>query len=505
VLVSDAEHEAAANLDERQLAALERAHELLAFHKGGPNGGLSREGLADAVRAAMWHAGDPALVDSLAQEFGDDGGVTAQGLKDLLSRGRLRPEHRGRYWVAVSLAEAETLRRVLHIRRTRPVVSGCPSQGGDTEVALHLSQPAASVPMTDQATPTAVIGGNGCVALPVLAPLDASRGWRGEAGSGATPHEAAMALGCFRFFDCDMHFSLPALARLVRALQRASPHDREQFFLATISARRRMERKWQETPLAAVFSVEDEWLALKQRAQAAFVREALRARGVTSWEAFVAFDADNNARLSPSELYGALRWLRVPGLTAEDVVDFFELADRNRDGMIDYHEYMELFEDEEEEVVNGFDEGRKGLAGEPLAKVEPFGADELREIMVARRRRELDRQLVEQTRRAAQHAEADLRLYREELQASARRPGGSNPAIYLRPVHSAVLDEYSSGVVDRLQRLVIFSFVANRHPLRTQVIFSPAHNSSPQPGHLGLMMIAWPASHHCRYAGSVFQ
>ena len=79
-------------------------------------------------------------------------------------------------------------------------------------------------------------------------------------------------------------------------------------------------------------------MALKQRAQAAFVRAALRARGVTSWEAFVAFDADNNARLSPSELYGALRWLGVPGLTAEDVVDFFELADRNRDGMIDYHE-----------------------------------------------------------------------------------------------------------------------------------------------------------------------
>ena len=74
--------------------------------------------------------------------------------------------------------------------------------------------------------------------------------------------------------------------------------------------------------------------------QAAFVREALRSRGVTSWEAFVAVDADGNAQLAPSELYGFLRWLGVPDLTPDDVVDFFELADKSRDGMIDYHEYM---------------------------------------------------------------------------------------------------------------------------------------------------------------------
>jgi hypothetical protein len=34
----------------------------------------------------------------------------------------------------------------------------------------------------------------------------------------------------------------------------------------------------------------------------------------------------------------------VPELTAEDVVDFFELADHNRDGMIEYSEYMTVSE-----------------------------------------------------------------------------------------------------------------------------------------------------------------
>ncbi len=41
---------------------------------------------------------------------------------------------------------------------------------------------------------------------------------------------------------------------------------------------------------------------------------------------------------------------------------------------------------------------------EPLLKVEPFGADELRAIMVQRRRREIERQRKELARRAAQQA-----------------------------------------------------------------------------------------------------
>ena len=64
----------------------------------------------------------------------------------------------------------------------------------------------------------------------------------------------------------------------------------------------------------------------------------------------------------------------------------------------------------------GWAGGRAGVGGSAF-QVEPFGADELREVMVGRRRRELERQRLEQARRAAQRAAMDLRLYREELQA----------------------------------------------------------------------------------------
>jgi len=70
--------------------------------------------------------------------------------------------------------------------------------------------------------------------------------------------------------------------------------------------------------------------------------EALKAKNLSFWEAYTAIDFDNNGLLSPAEFYGALVWLKVPGLTAEDVADFIEAADTNRDGLIDYREYMEM-------------------------------------------------------------------------------------------------------------------------------------------------------------------
>ena len=47
---------------------------------------------------------------------------------------------------------------------------------------------------------------------------------------------------------------------------------------------------------------------------------------------------------SPAELYGAMRWLDVPSVTADDVVDLIEAADKNRDGMLDYREYMSMLQ-----------------------------------------------------------------------------------------------------------------------------------------------------------------
>jgi hypothetical protein len=167
--------------------------------------------------------------------------------------------------------------------------------------------------------------------------LDATKLWQQETGK--TEFHAVVTHSCYRFFDGEMHYKQDALNVLVRALQQSTIRDRERFFRETSACRRRMEQQWKNTPLAHVFMMLDEWHALKQRSQAVFIREALAAKNLTLWEAFTAFDADDNGMLSPAEIYGALRWLDMPNLSAEDVVDLVESADQNRDGMIDYREY----------------------------------------------------------------------------------------------------------------------------------------------------------------------
>lgn len=130
------EHAAAAKLSVAHQAALEKVHTLLAFHHGGEDKArLDKEGLAEVVLAATDTKAEEGLLDELMAEFGDGGkGVSEESLNRMLTSGRLRPEHRGRYWVALSLAEAETLRRVLHVRCGRGLLDKM-----NVELALHVS------------------------------------------------------------------------------------------------------------------------------------------------------------------------------------------------------------------------------------------------------------------------------------------------------------------------------------------------------------------------------
>ena len=420
------------------------------------------------------------------------GGLTPEALQSLLQNGCLHPAHRGRHYVAVSLAEAETLRRVLHVRGAAPLVAARGSfdalRGFEAGKSLVSSNSSSS-------TRSGVLMATGCeVALrysPVAsagAPpagdggviFDASSGWRSRekssGGTGATLAEAAAAHNAFRFFDGDMHYAEPGLNALLRGVQRSSTLDRERFFGATVAVRRRLDRKWQDTPIAKVFTVEDEVFALKQRAQAVFVREALTEKAMKKWEAFMAFDSDENGLLGGAEVFGALKWLNLPGLTADDAVDFLEAGDRNRDGALDYKEFVDLLggeddDDDDEDDDNTGDDappsegaaagvlasekgsataaaaaaaaaaGRSKAESKAVGKVEPYGVEQVREVLVRRRRQELDRAREDRARREALAADLDRRIFEEELKASASRIGGANP----KRIDASVVVEGESG------------------------------------------------------------
>ena len=122
------------------------------------------------------------------------------------------------------------------------------------------------------------------------------------------------------------------LERQVNLLLRcvpAPPAKRRLFFSAVMACRRRLGKRWETTPLAKVsrddvvrnkdlvsvqlrvtvprrspklFTMEDEWAMLRQRAQASRIRDAIAARGLMLHDAFIKFDYDKNGRLSLGEV-----------------------------------------------------------------------------------------------------------------------------------------------------------------------------------------------------------
>ena len=241
-------------LSAQQLDAIRKAHSLFGFYakSSGESSTLSRRDLVNAIYAVTDDMPKDDLVDQVLEKYSKDKlHLDFDGFRALLQGTLLFPEHNGRYWVALSLAEAETIRRILHVRKG--------TQGKhqhsktSTELCLRYS------PLS---SPNAPPYGDGGVVF------DSSSGWSRK-GSGVTRYEAAVAHNCFRYFDCDMYFADSALNILLRALKGrygaersilcryesnplkfvfclfASLRDRERFFQATVGCRRRLERKVQ--------------------------------------------------------------------------------------------------------------------------------------------------------------------------------------------------------------------------------------------------------------------
>lgn len=222
--------------------------------------------------------------------------------------------------------------------------------------------------------------------------------------------------------------------------------------------------QWYQTPLGKVFVVPDQWVLLKHKALACFIVEALRHRNMSVWEFFSAADNDNSGVLNASECYGALRWLQVPDLAEGDIADFLETADLDSDGIVDYREYTNYLtsgvevthaqEDSEDAQQGG---GEKKLA---VMKIDPFGAEELRRLLMARKQEELDRQREERLRRHVEKEQLDMRVFEDELDASRLRKGGGNPLVSC---------EALSGGGEGLEtRVTDFKFSSNQNPIRLQ-------------------------------------
>jgi len=177
-----------------------------------------------------------------------------------------------------------------------------------------------------------------------------------------------------------MYYTETELGALLHALPFTAPRRREIFYADVIKMRRRAQRRWKEAPVAQFFTVPDEWSLLKQKAWQSRVRQAVRETGYGLFDAFNFFDSDGNGVLSAAELFGALVWLGLPGVTARDILEFMWLADTNHDENVDYSEFVNLLQTDEDGDLQRPEGEKPRPLPEGMEHTEPIGADELEEV-----------------------------------------------------------------------------------------------------------------------------
>ena len=158
-------HAAAGTLSDAQDERLRSALELLDTRATRT---FDRRALRQVIVAAEHTSLEDEALDAL---MGDNETLAFEDVVSLLTCGTLRPAESGRYFVLLSLAEAETIRCILHMRQGQPVVAGA-------NVGLALR----CIPAHDTIFDTSPN-------LPV-----------------ARSYQAAISHNCFRFIDSALHF-----------------------------------------------------------------------------------------------------------------------------------------------------------------------------------------------------------------------------------------------------------------------------------------------------------
>jgi hypothetical protein len=258
--------------------------------------------------------------------------VTIRAVQALLVNGNLSPISDGRRFVAISLAEAETLRRIIHIRNERAAVNPLSNvwniNGLDVMLSLRCL-PGGNI-VTDQScnTPTTHIL------------------------SSSSSFTTLSAYESFRYFNCDMYFNEKSLNILLRSLPETTKRERRHFFKNILMCRRRLNKKWMTSPISKIFVISDQFGMLQQRALAVSLRHRIKQKGLLLYDAFCKFNFSGNGYLTPGEVWGGFDFLEID-VTPQDILDFFNAADIDKDGLLNYRDFIESLQQQQEEESVG--------------------------------------------------------------------------------------------------------------------------------------------------------
>lgn len=235
--------------------------------------------------------------------------VTFEELKQLLEQRLYYRVQAGRFYVALSLFEAECMRAVMHQQTHLPLIPG-----KDTAVALR----------TDRTT------------------LDTTYGYEPAQG-----FQDSTAMSCFRFIDSQLNYQPREVSLVLRALQENELEKRYNFFVEVRSNRRRNQKDPATTALSKVFITADEHHLLNYKIAAGRITAMLKSRGMYPRDCFAAVDLNRDGLLNYEDLKRGLDWL---GLKLDQVLllGFMKELDKDRDGYINLDEFKSAvgFEDD---------------------------------------------------------------------------------------------------------------------------------------------------------------
>ena len=235
--------------------------------------------------------------------------ITFDDLKQMLEQRLFYRVQAGRFYVVLSLFEAECMRAVMHQQSPMSLIPG-----KDTAVALR----------TDRTM------------------LDSSFGYET-----AQSFQDGTAKSCFRFIDSALNYQPREVSLLLRALQENDCERRYNFFVEVRSNRRRKQKDPATTALSKVFITADEHHLLNYKIAAGRITAMLKSRGMYPRDCFAAIDRDRDGLLNYDDLKRGLDWL---GLKLDQVLllGFMKELDKDKDGFINLDEFKTAvgFEDD---------------------------------------------------------------------------------------------------------------------------------------------------------------
>jgi hypothetical protein len=259
--------------------------------------------------------------EQIMKKFGNQ--ITFSIFKDLLKDVRnLFSRHEGRFFVLLSLQEAEHFRAIIHSRHDSSLL---PSEkgltAGHTNAGLWILQ-------DDNAT---LFG--------------SSLGFK----QSHFPQQNTMING-YRFLNSDAYYDERSLTILLRMLEGSSCEDRERWWLDVRSCRRRAQVPIdKKIPIFTLFHTPSEHSYLEFRAIIERMKKGIQEKGMLVYDAFKAMNSSNSGLLNCSELYGGIDFFGIP-FTTEQVHNLARRLAVENEGLISYEDFKRAFRQSEEDI-----------------------------------------------------------------------------------------------------------------------------------------------------------